>query len=118
MDKSAQAPAASLSHGDKRKLELAMLLAMEPQVILLDEPTAGMSLAETPEILERIQALKDSGQYAIVLVEHKMEVVMRLSDRVAVLHQGALLTQGSPQEIMANPEVERAYLGGRHETTA
>lgn len=118
LDKSAQAPAASLSHGDKRKLELAMLLAMEPQVILLDEPTAGMSLAETPEILERIQALKDSGQYAIVLVEHKMEVVMRLSDRVAVLHQGALLTQGSPQEIMANPEVERAYLGGRHETTA
>lgn len=118
LDKLAKLPAAALSHGDKRKLELAMLLALEPEVILLDEPTAGMSLAEAPQILDLIQELKDSGRYAILLVEHKMEVVMRLSDRVAVLHQGRLLAEGSPEVVMANPDVEDAYLGGRHDSTA
>lgn len=118
LERLAHTSAASLSHGDKRKLELAMLLVLHPRVILLDEPTAGMSLAEAPAILDLIQALKDSGQYAIVLVEHKLEVVMRLSDRVAVLNQGALLTVGSPEDVMANPEVEAAYLGGRHDSTA
>ncbi|WDL99349.1 ATP-binding cassette domain-containing protein [Alicyclobacillus sp. ALC3] len=118
LSKLAQTPASALSHGDKRKLELAMLLALAPRVILLDEPTAGLSLAEAPQILDLIHQLKDSGRYAMVLVEHKMEVVMRLSNRVAVLHQGTLLTVGSPDEVMANPEVEAAYLGGRHDTTA
>jgi branched-chain amino acid transport system ATP-binding protein len=65
-----------------------------------------------------IAQLKDSQRYAIVLVEHKLEVVMRLSTRVAVLHQGELLTEGSPEQVMANPEVERAYLGGRHDSSA
>ncbi|OFW76970.1 MAG: hypothetical protein A2201_12080 [Alicyclobacillus sp. RIFOXYA1_FULL_53_8] len=106
--------AAALSHGDKRKLELAMLLALQPKVLLLDEPTAGMSLAEAPAILDLIAGLKASGRYSLVLVEHKLEVVMRLSDRVAVMHQGALLTHGTPAEVMANPEVERAYLGTAH----
>lgn len=106
--------AASLSHGDKRKLELAMLLALQPKVLLLDEPTAGMSLAEAPAILDLIAELKGTGRYSMILVEHKLEVVMRLSDRVVVLHQGGLLAEGTPQEVMANPEVERAYLGGHH----
>lgn len=114
----ADAVASSLSHGDKRKLELAMILSLAPRVILLDEPTAGMSLAEAPVILDLIDDLRQSGDYAILLVEHKLEVVMRLSNRVAVLHQGVLLTEGTPAEVMANPEVERAYLGGRHDSTA
>lgn len=112
------APASALSHGDKRKLELAMLLVLEPRVILLDEPTAGMSLAEAPQILDLIHELKDSGQYAMVLVEHKMEVVMRLSNRVVVLHQGTVLAQGSPETVMADPDVENAYLGGHHDSSA
>lgn len=110
-------PAVSLSHGDKRKLELAMLLVLHPRLILLDEPTAGMSLAEAPVILDLIDSLKQTGRYAMLLVEHKMEVVMRLSNRVAVLHQGALLAEGSPEDVMSNPEVERAYLGGRHDSS-
>lgn len=118
LEKFTQVPAVSLSHGDKRKLELAMLLVQEPRVILLDEPTAGMSLAEAPIILDLIAELRDSHRYAIVLVEHKLEVVMKLSSRVAVLHQGELLTEGSPEQVMANPEVERAYLGGRHDSSA
>jgi len=118
LEKSAHVLAYSLSHGDKRKLELAMLLVLQPRVILLDEPTAGMSLAEAPVILDLIAELKETGRYAMVLVEHKLEVVMQLSNRVAVLHQGALLTEGSPEQVMANPEVERAYLGGRHDSSA
>jgi len=118
LEKLAQVAAVSLSHGDKRKLELAMLLVQQPRVILLDEPTAGMSLAEAPGILDLIAELKETKRYAIVLVEHKLEVVMRLSSRVAVLNQGELLTEGSPEQVMANPEVERAYLGGRHDSSA
>jgi branched-chain amino acid transport system ATP-binding protein len=118
LDKLSSRPAASLSHGDKRKLELAMLLALRPRVILLDEPTAGMSLAEAPVILDLIDRLRQTKLYAIVLVEHKLEVVMQLSSRVAVLHQGQLLTEGTPDEVMADPEVESAYLGGRHDSSA
>jgi branched-chain amino acid transport system ATP-binding protein len=118
LERLANTSAASLSHGDKRKLELAMLLALQPRIILLDEPTAGMSLAEAPVILDLIAELKDTGRYGMVLVEHKLVVVMRLSSRVAVLHQGELLTEGSPEQVMNNPEVERAYLGGRHDSSA
>lgn len=114
----AHQPACELSHGDKRKLELSMLLATEPQVLLLDEPTAGMSLAEAPTMLNLIADLKATGRYAILLVEHKMDVVMRLSDRVLVLHQGQLLLDGSPSEVMASPEVAAAYLGGHHGSIA
>lgn len=111
-------PARLLSHGDKRKLELAMLLALQPQVLLLDEPTAGMALAEVPAMLALISGLKQSGQYAIVLVEHKLDVVMRLSDRVIVLQQGAVLAQGAPADVVRDPHVQAAYLGGNYEGLA
>lgn len=110
--------ASALSHGDKRKLEMAMLLAEEPQVLLLDEPTAGMSLAEAAEVLGLVQSLRKSGDYAILLVEHKLEAVMKLSDVVTVLSAGEILAVGEPQEIVQNPDVQRAYLGDRHGTTA
>ncbi len=107
-----------LSHGDKRKLELAMLLALRPKILLLDEPTAGMALAEVPEMLELLSELKATGDYTIVLVEHKLEMVMKLSDRIAVLNQGELLKVGSPTEVMASREVQVAYLGGVDEDRA
>jgi len=114
LDAHANLSPAAFPTGDKRKVDLALLLAMQPRVLLFDGPTAGMSLAEAPAILDLIAGLKVSGRYSVVLVEHKLEVVMRLSDRVAVMHQGALLTAGSPADVMANPDVERAYLGGSH----
>ena len=110
--------ARSLSHGDKRKLELAMLLALRPKLLLLDEPTAGMALSEVPGMLELLFELKRSGNYTIVLVEHKLEMVMKLSDRIAVLHQGALLKLGTPSEVMASRDVQVAYLGGSDESHA
>ncbi|MCI0183758.1 MAG: ABC transporter ATP-binding protein [Acidibacillus sp.] len=110
--------AKSLSHGDKRKLELAMLLALQPRILLLDEPTAGMSLTEAPKMLDLIEQLKSLRQYAIILVEHKVDVVMKLSDRIMVLNQGKVLAEGSPSEVMKNPEVTQAYLGGSHGSTA
>lgn len=111
-------PARSLSHGDKRKLELAMLLALKPQVLLLDEPTAGMALAEVPAMLDLISELKDTRQFTIILVEHKLDVVMKLSDRVVVLQQGMVLADGTPEEVVRNPHVQTAYLGGNHEGLA
>ncbi|QQE77518.1 ABC transporter ATP-binding protein [Alicyclobacillus sp. SO9] len=106
--------AAELAHGDKRKLEMAMLLALKPEILLLDEPTAGMSMEETKVILALVTELRQSRKYTIVLVEHKLDVVMRLSDTVAVLHQGSVLATGKPEEVMHNPKVEEAYLGGYH----
>lgn len=106
-----------LSHGDKRKLEVAMILAVQPQLLLLDEPTAGMAAAEVPIMLNLIEALKAQQRFSILLVEHKIDVVMRLSDRIIVLQQGALLADGSPAEVMANEEVQAAYLGGKRHAT-
>ncbi len=109
----ARAPvrAAALSHGEQRKLEVAILLALEPQVFLFDEPTAGMSQDEVPVILEQILRIKRSGRGAVLLVEHKMDVVRSLADRIIVLHNGALVTQGDPAQVMASPLVQQAYLG-------
>jgi branched-chain amino acid transport system ATP-binding protein len=118
LDTHAESSAASLAHGDKRKLEFAMLLALEPTVLLLDEPTAGMSLAETKAIFDMIARLKASRKYTMILVEHKLDVVMKLSDRIAVLHQGELITEGEPAQVMSNPEVTQAYLGGHNGNTA
>jgi branched-chain amino acid transport system ATP-binding protein len=111
-------PSGTLSHGDKRKLEVAMLLALKPNVLLLDEPTAGMAVSEVPGMLQLIDALKAQRAYAMVLVEHKMDVVMQLSDRIVVLHQGQVLAEGEPDEMMHNADVAQAYLGVRHETRA
>ncbi|MBT9176395.1 MAG: Lipopolysaccharide export system ATP-binding protein LptB [Firmicutes bacterium] len=113
-------PAARLSHGEQRKLEMAMVLAMRPQLLLLDEPTAGMALEEVPVMLELLTHAKARGESTIVLIEHKMDLVTKLSDRVLVLVNGALLTEGTPAEVAKNPDVLKAYLGGgiRREATA
>jgi branched-chain amino acid transport system ATP-binding protein len=109
----AATPAAVLSHGDQRKLEVAMLLALEPEIFMFDEPTAGMSVDEVPVILELIEAIKAQGDKTILLVEHKMDVVRRLADRVIVLHNGALVADGEPEAVVASPIVQEAYLGVR-----
>ncbi len=104
-------PALSLAHGDKRRLELAMLLAQELAVWLLDEPTAGLASEHVPEFMELVRQVQRAGNKTVVLVEHNMNVVMSLSDRISVMHQGQLLAEGSPAEIAADPTVQRAYLG-------
>lgn len=105
--------AASLSHGDQRKLEVALLLAVEPDVFMFDEPTAGMSVDEAPVILDLIESIKQEHGKTILLVEHKMDVVRRLADRVIVLHNGKLAADGDPAEVVASPIVQEAYLGIR-----
>ena len=105
--------AAQLAHGEQRCLEIAVALACDPQLLLLDEPTAGMSPEETRVIMQLI--LKLLKQRTIGLVEHKMKLIMGISDSIIVLHQGKLLAQGTPDEIRANEEVKRVYLGkGKH----
>jgi len=103
-------PAREISHGEQRQLELAIALAAAPRVLLLDEPAAGLSPEETRKMVALVRALK--GRYTIVLIEHKMDVIMSVSDRISVMHFGALIAEGTPQEIQRNPEVRRAYLGG------
>ena len=103
--------ASALSHGDQRKLEVAMLLALEPDLFMFDEPTAGMSVDEVPVILDLIHEIKDQKDKTILLVEHKMDVVRSLSDRIIVLHQGVLVADGKPAEVIASPIVQEAYLG-------
>ncbi len=103
--------AAVLSHGDQRKLEVAMMLALEPDIFMFDEPTAGMSVDEVPVILDLIEEIKAEANKTILLVEHKMDVVRRLADRVIVLHNGALVADGEPAEVVASAIVQEAYLG-------
>ncbi|MBM3217567.1 MAG: ABC transporter ATP-binding protein [Candidatus Rokubacteria bacterium] len=98
-----------LSHGEQRHLELAIALAANPVLLLLDEPTAGMSPEETDETMVLISELR-AGR-TIILVEHKMKLVMKISDRITVLHQGQVLADGTPEEIRANETVQRTYLG-------
>ncbi len=104
-------PAAALPHGDQRKLEVAMLLAMEPDIFMFDEPTAGMSVDEAPVILELIEAIKTDTTKTVLLVEHKMDVVRALADRIVVLHNGELVADGAPDEVIALPIVREIYLG-------
>jgi branched-chain amino acid transport system ATP-binding protein len=104
--------AAELPHGDQRKLEVAILLALQPKVFMFDEPTAGMSVDEAPVILDLIARIKQQRDKTIVLVEHKLDVVRSLADRIVVLHQGELVADGDPAEVMASPVVQEAYLGG------
>jgi branched-chain amino acid transport system ATP-binding protein len=107
----ADAHAASLPHGDQRKLEVALLIALDPKVFMFDEPTAGMSVDEVPVILDLIRALKQRRDRTILLVEHKMDVVRELADRIIVLHNGQLVADGEPAEVIASPVVQQAYLG-------
>lgn len=108
-------PARVLSHGDQRKLELGMILAPDPELLLLDEPTAGMATDQVPELITLIQEVQQSGTKTVILVEHNMNVVMSVSDRITVMHQGEVLAEGSPAEIAANHEVQTAYLGGLYD---
>jgi branched-chain amino acid transport system ATP-binding protein len=106
----AEQPVREISHGEQRQLELAIALAAAPRVLLLDEPAAGLSPEETKKLVALVRALK--GRYTIVLIEHKMDIIMSVSDRISVMHFGSLIAQGTPAEIQRNPEVRRAYLGG------
>ncbi len=108
----ADAAASSLPHGDQRKLEVALLMALEPQVFMFDEPTAGMSVDEVPTVLAIIANIKARGDKTILLVEHKMDVVRSLSDRIVVLHQGKLVADGKPADVINSDIVREAYLGG------
>jgi len=103
--------AGSLSHGDKRKLELAMVLAGQPRVILLDEPFAGVSIEDVPELVALISSVHLDEGKTVLMVEHHMEVVTGLAQRIAVLHHGSLLAVDAPEAIMRNAAVQQAYLG-------
>jgi len=107
----ADAHASSLPHGDQRKLEVAMLMALEPSVYMFDEPTAGMSVDDVPVILDLIRALKREADKTILLVEHKMDVVRELADRIIVLHNGQLVADGEPATVIVSKVVQEAYLG-------
>ncbi|MDD5325383.1 MAG: ATP-binding cassette domain-containing protein, partial [Polaromonas sp.] len=111
-------PVAGLPHGDQRKLEVALLMALDPQVYMFDEPTAGMSHDEAPVILNLIRELKKDKTRTILLVEHKMDVVRELADRIIVLTNGTLVADGLPAEVIASPVVQEAYLGVSQEQAA
>jgi branched-chain amino acid transport system ATP-binding protein len=112
LDDKWSAPASSLTHGEQRKLELAILISLEPQILFLDEPTAGMSQEEVPAILEILEKIKAVGNRTLLLVEHKMDMIMTLSDSIAVLQEGRLIADGDPDTIHQSREVQDAYLGG------
>ncbi len=106
----ASLPAREISHGEQRQLELAIALAAAPRLLLLDEPAAGLSPDETQRMVALVRKLK--GRYTILLIEHKIDVVMSISDRISVMHFGAVIAEGSPEAIRQDPGVRRAYLGG------
>ena len=112
LDDKMYSPASSLNHGEQRKLELAMVLAMKPDILLLDEPTAGMALEEVPAMFELLSKTKKEQKNTVLLIEHKMDLVTKLSDTVIVLVNGSVLTEGTAAEVSENPEVLKAYLGG------
>ncbi|PJF44033.1 MAG: ABC transporter ATP-binding protein [Phototrophicales bacterium] len=103
--------ASALAHGDQRKLELAMIVAADPELMLLDEPTAGMATEQVPEVIQTIDHIRQQGHRTVMLVEHNMSVVMSVSDRITVMHHGSVLAEGTPKEISESHEVQQAYLG-------
>ncbi|AHD07909.1 ABC transporter ATP-binding protein [Phaeobacter gallaeciensis] len=100
-----------LSHGNQRKLEVALLIALDPLIYMFDEPTAGMSVDEAPVVLDLIADLKAQSDRTVLLVEHKMDVIRTLADRIIVLHNGALAADGAPAKVMASDIVQEAYMG-------
>jgi branched-chain amino acid transport system ATP-binding protein len=113
-------PAALIPHAEQRKLEIAMALATEPRLLLLDEPAAGMAIEEIPEVIDAILRVKESygDQLTLLVVEHKMDIVMTLSEEIFVLSEGKMIAKGSPKEIQQNEQVLTAYLGGTDEQLA
>ncbi|MEF8881722.1 MAG: ABC transporter ATP-binding protein [Halapricum sp.] len=110
LDESAHEPASALSHGAKRQLEVAIALAGDPEVLLLDEPNAGVSSESVGDIIDLIEDVADD--HAVLLVEHNMDVVMQVSERIVVLNQGEIIADGDPEAIRDDPAVQEAYLGG------
>ena len=108
----AERPAGLLSHGDQRLLEVAMALAQQPRLLLMDEPTQGLSVEETAQAVEVLGGLFAGGGLTVLLVEHDMEVVFRLASKMTVLHRGAVIADGDPETVKADPVVQDAYLGG------
>jgi branched-chain amino acid transport system ATP-binding protein len=104
-------PSGILAHGDQRRLELAIALASEPHLLMLDEPTAGMASPERHEIMALVAAIAREASLTVVFTEHDMDVVFAVARRITVLHQGAVLAEGVPLEVRANSEVQRVYLG-------
>jgi len=106
-----KARAGLLSHGEKRKLDLAILLCSEPEVVLLDEPTAGMAVEDVPDMVKLIASIHRERGKTVMMVEHRMDLVLALADRLAVMHHGALLAIDTPERIVADEAVQSAYLG-------
>ena len=102
----------TLAYGDKRLIEIAIVLARRPRLVLLDEPTAGMNPEETDRMIGLIKELSEGSDTTFFITEHDMKVVFSVAEKIFVLNQGSLLAEGTPDEIRANPEVKRAYLGG------
>jgi len=111
LEAKAAVPAGGLSHGDKRRLEIAMLLAADKPVLLLDEPMAGLSAEHVPQLVELIRSVHAQERKTVLMVEHHMEVVTGIAQRIAVMHHGALLACDTPAAVMANETVQSAYLG-------
>lgn len=108
----ADATAAMLSHGDQRLLEIAMAIAQKPRLLMLDEPTQGLSIEETGRAVQILKDMLAAGDLSVLLVEHDMEVVFKLADNITVLHRGRVIADGAPAVVRASAEVRSAYLGG------
>jgi branched-chain amino acid transport system ATP-binding protein len=104
--------AESLPYGDKRRLEIGVALASEPEMLFMDEPTAGMSPDETADTVDLVEELRDDLGLTILIVEHDMEIIFRVADRIVVLNRGAVIADGTPETVQGNPDVQEAYLGG------
>jgi branched-chain amino acid transport system ATP-binding protein len=110
----AEEPASALSHGNQKQVELGIALACDPEILLLDEPTAGMSAGETYETIRLLRRIAEARGLTLLFTEHDMEVVFSIAEKIAVLHQGRVIAEGPPASVQRDPEVRRVYLGERH----